>query len=421
MILEEKMLITAIASGCITSIIGGITNLLLGYSFIASIIPWILALGLMVLFYFVRYQKKYSRIIFPFIISAFLGVGLIWINNGGYNGTNTIVLFTIFVLTLCILPTNRLHFIFIFFVVLLVILHLYQYHYPDRITNFPNEATRFADTLFTVINGSAFVYLMISFLVKNYRKERQIANERGDQLEKLYKEVKQLNEAKDKFFSIIAHDLKNPVANLFQISHLFDDEFDSMNEVERKEMIGMIKESSVSLLDLLNNLLFWSRSQRDKIIFTPELIDVNDIIIANLTLLKLSAANKNIKLDFRKNVNCECYCDKHLIDIVFRNLISNAIKFTNKGGTISIFSETAADEKFNLIKIKDCGVGIREEDIDKLFQLDSHVKTRGTNNEKGTGLGLILCKEFVELNGGNIWVESEVGKGSTFYFTIPKN
>ena len=421
MILEEKMLIVALAIGCFISIVGGIANIILNYTPIVFLIPWVLALGLVFLLYFVRYKKKYSQMVFPFAIIAFLGIGLVWINNGGYNGSNTLVLFMIFVLTLCILPTNRLNIIFIFFVFLLVSLHLYQYYYPDRITNFPNETTRFADTLITVIYGSAFVYLIISFLVRNYRKERQIANVRGNQLEELYGEVKHLNDAKDKYFSIIAHDLKNPVANLFQISNLLDDEFDSLDETERKEMIGMIKESSEGLLELLNNLLFWSRSQQGQIVFTPEIIDVNDILYVNLILFKLSAANKDIKFDLIKNKNCECYCDKHLIDLVIRNLISNAIKFSNNGGTISISSETSKEDKFNLIKIMDCGVGISKENINKLFQLDSQIKTRGTNNEKGTGLGLILCKEFIELHGGKIWVESEVGKGSTFYFTIPKN
>ena len=183
------------------------------------------------------------------------------------------------------------------------------------------------------------------------------------------------------------------------------------------EFLELMKDSAKNIYSLLENLLEWSRSQRGTIQFEPNHFPLRKIVDNNLSLAKLSAENKKIKLINLIDENINVYIDPNLITTVFRNLISNAIKFTNINGSITI--DAFRDGDFYIVSVIDTGMGMSQETISKLFRIDVHVTTLGTSQEKGTGLGLILCKEFIIINGGNIWVESELGKGSTFKFTLP--
>jgi PAS domain S-box-containing protein len=234
--------------------------------------------------------------------------------------------------------------------------------------------------------------------------------------------LKELNATKDKFFSIIAHDLKNPLGNFRNIANVLYDQYDYFNEPDKKEYIKAIKDASEQVYELLENLLDWSRSQRGKIVFCPDIIDLYFISISCIGALKLSAANKNIKLVNNITIGSICYADANLVTTVMRNLTSNAIKFTPKDGTIEIGIIDPSDNDSSMVTVyvKDNGVGISQEIKDKLFRIDQNVTTPGTSQEKGTGLGLILCKEFIEMHKGRIWVDSQQGIGSTFYFTVPK-
>jgi signal transduction histidine kinase len=229
------------------------------------------------------------------------------------------------------------------------------------------------------------------------------------------------NAAKDKFFSIIAHDLKNPVYNLISLSDFLMQNIDIWKIDKIKEFVKYINDSSKQGFNLLENLLVWSRSQTGKITINPVTFNLNEIIRDNLYLHKNSAISKNIDLF---SINCNesfVIADVNMISTVVRNLISNAIKYTSEGGkiTISCSIEKADNKQFRRVSVKDTGVGIAKKDIHKLFAIDNNFSTPGTRDEKGTGLGLILCHEFVEKNGGKIWVESEVGKGSNFIFLVP--
>ncbi len=177
------------------------------------------------------------------------------------------------------------------------------------------------------------------------------------------------------------------------------------------------QQSSQRAMDLLMNLMEWSRSQTGRMEFNPELMEFGKLINDAAELLIDSAHRKSISLNLKTPQNIHVLADKDMMSTVLRNLITNAIKFTKKGGEIVIAAEKKQNEL--IVTVKDTGIGIRKDDIDKLFRIDETYSTAGTQNEKGTGLGLILCKEFVEKHGGKIWVESEVGQGSTFYFTIP--
>lgn len=236
--------------------------------------------------------------------------------------------------------------------------------------------------------------------------------------QRLNADLREANATKDKFFSIVAHDLKNPFSSLLSLSAFLEEEYSNLSEKERKEFVKQIHDSSENTYVLLQNLLEWARTQTGKVSANPSEIDLGLILQETFTLLKHNFQNKQINLVNNIPLNTLVYADRNMVSAVFQNLISNAVKFTSPGGEIEV-SSTDESSKYK-ISVKDNGVGISPENIRKLFRMDEKVHTKGTMNEKGTGLGLLLCKEFVERNNGNIWVESEAGKGSVFWFTLPK-
>ena len=236
-------------------------------------------------------------------------------------------------------------------------------------------------------------------------------------------QLRENNKTKDKFFSIIAHDLRTPFFSMLGFSELLNEKFDQYDTEKKKKFTGIIYEGLQKTLKLLDNLLEWSRSQSGIIDFNPEKTDLYSLVIEKLEIVNLSAEKKSIQIINQIAENIYVEADKNMLATIIRNLLSNAIKFTNKQGKITIKTFLVPNEKhsqFIGISVNDTGVGIRKEIQSTLFNIGENISTSGTENEEGTGLGLILCKEFVEKHGGKIWVESEVGKGSTFYFTIPK-
>lgn len=232
------------------------------------------------------------------------------------------------------------------------------------------------------------------------------------------KELKDLNATKDKFFKIIAHDLKNPFGILLQDSEFVVHKYDELKDEIKRSAIERIHKSSHRVYKLLENLLEWAKLQTGGIKTKKNKINLHQIAEKNISLYDCNASKKEIVVKNDIGMNVSAYSDENMIDFVFRNLICNAIKFTEDGGQVNI--STQDNEDFIEVSISDTGVGIAGENIKKLFRIDGGYTTPDTKGEKGTGLGLILCKEFVELNGGKIGVKSEVGKGSTFKFTLPK-
>ncbi len=230
--------------------------------------------------------------------------------------------------------------------------------------------------------------------------------------------LRELNATKDKFFSIISHDLKNPFNSILGLSNLLVEQIQEKNYEGIEEYAEIIHKSSTLVYDLLMNLLEWSRLQTGRMEFSPEYFEIVSLINEVTELFDDSVRLKSITIFKELPRNMLIFADKAMIGAVLRNLISNAIKFTHPQGQITISAESKKDKVE--IAISDNGVGIKNENIEKLFRIAENQTTLGTKNERGTGLGLILCKEFIEKHGGKIWVESEAGKGSKFYFTIPK-
>ncbi|NOR44391.1 MAG: hypothetical protein GQ534_02305, partial [Candidatus Delongbacteria bacterium] len=231
------------------------------------------------------------------------------------------------------------------------------------------------------------------------------------------KELQKINASKDKFFNILAHDLKNPFSILYTTSEILSSYYKELSEKKRTEYINTIQLSAKHILKLIENLLEWSRSQNGHKQFHPVDFNLDEVIDTCSSLLKPSSDMKDIRIDIKIKKNIRLYADKNMVKTILRNLFTNAIKFTNKGGKVSISAIQNANE--TIISVQDNGVGIKKKDQNKLFSIDKHFVTIGTSNEKGTGIGLLLCDEFIKKHNGTIWIESKIGKGSKFVFSIP--
>lgn len=239
-----------------------------------------------------------------------------------------------------------------------------------------------------------------------------------EELRKSTQNLIKLNETKDRFISIISHDLRTPFSSILGFTDLLEND-DELSEEERKQYIKYIQEASRSMLSLVNSLLDWTRLQTGRIRFEPQKTNVTEIINDSISALRGSAIQKQIDIISELKSELYLFIDKSLIIQVFNNLISNAIKFTHRNGTVTISASPAENKRFVKFSIRDTGVGIQPEDLPKLFKVDSKFSTEGTAGEKGSGLGLSLVKEIIEKHGGQIWVESKPGEGSNFQFTLP--
>lgn len=231
-------------------------------------------------------------------------------------------------------------------------------------------------------------------------------------------ELKRLNASKDKFFSIIAHDLRSPFSSLLGFSEFLEQDINELTPEEISTFAGKINESARNVFSLLENLLQWSRIQTGRMSFEPVYFNIANRITQGIGILSDNSFNKGIELVCAVDPELMVFADENMITSVIQNLIGNAIKFTKPGGSITLSSKENGD--YIEISVRDTGVGMSNDDVEKLFRIDQHHTTLGTNEERGTGLGLILCNELITKNSGKMWVESKLGEGSKFYFTLPK-
>lgn len=263
--------------------------------------------------------------------------------------------------------------------------------------------------LFEDVDGRKVVWGIIEDL--SDRREKELI------IKKQNEELLQVNAAKDKFFSIIAHDLKSPFSAIIGFSDLLS------IRVLHKDLEGIdkyakvINQSAKKAMDLLLNLMEWSQIQTGRMNYAPAVFDLKILSDDTISLLEAFAAHKNILITNRIAIDSFVYADKLMVGTVLRNLISNALKYTHAGGQVTLDASNVAGEM--VITISDNGIGVNKQLADNLFKIEGVYSRPGTSQEKGTGLGLVLCKEFVERNKGRIWIESEEDKGSSFFFTLP--
>ena len=268
----------------------------------------------------------------------------------------------------------------------------------------------------------AVVILIFRIRILAYKKKRieleELVKVRTNELNESNRILKLNNAAKDKLFTIVAHDLKNPFNAILGMSELLVSNYNDFDEESRKSMVATINNSSNNLYKLLESLLQWARTQTGNIEFKPQEFRLDELIENNIELMQTQAEAKRIKLDYCCASNFRTLADINLTNTIIRNLLNNAIKFTEKG-SVKIEVNVNKQDKISTVKVIDSGVGIPEDKLLKLFDMGVSSSTQGTGGEKGTGLGLIVCKEFVEKNGGTIDVESVLGEGTSFAFTLP--
>ncbi len=225
------------------------------------------------------------------------------------------------------------------------------------------------------------------------------------------------NAAKDKFFSIIAHDLKNPFNTIFGFTDLLYSDLQEYTIEETRQSLEKISEASKQAYVLLENLLIWAQTQSKNIEFKPEILDLQHLVNDAIGITESQAKAKNITLTCAVGDHHKVITDENLFGTILRNLLTNAIKFTNPMGNVLVLARLQNNHVE--ISVQDDGIGVARDQIDHIFKIENKIRTLGTNREKGSGLGLILSKEFVEMQGGRIWAESEPGKGSRFTFSVP--
>ena len=266
----------------------------------------------------------------------------------------------------------------------------------------------------------------VDYITKPFKTEEVIArvnthfklHQQSIELQIQKKELKELNETKDKFFSIVAHDLRGPFNGFLGFTQLLAEQYSGLDQSKIQKMAVAMRDSAASLFRLLENLLEWSRMQKGLIGFNPDSTNLVSVVSGIMRPVMDSARKKEIAISVEIPSGMVVFADEYMLASIIRNLASNAVKFTRKGGNIAISAATAPDN-FVEITVADNGIGMNGTMVDGLFRLDVKTNREGTDGEPSSGLGLILCKDFIEKHGGKIWVESEKGKGSTFRFTLP--
>lgn len=267
------------------------------------------------------------------------------------------------------------------------------------------------------LNSANACYSNLQIVLNHKSQVSGYSKKLEEQLSAQLKELNESNSAKDKFFSIIAHDLKSPFTALLGISEILISDWEHISDKEKLDLVKGLRSSTENTYKLLENLLIWSKDQLQKIQVEPELLKIFDLLDFAIETYKMNAEQKQILITNSVNKDISGFFDKNMIATVFRNLISNAISYTQPGGLIHISSKVYSE--FNEFCISDNGKGITDQEVIDHFKINS-VDKNSSLGRMG-GLGLLMCKDFVERNGGKIWLETQKGEGSRFFFTVPRS
>jgi two-component system, sensor histidine kinase and response regulator len=412
LIIENKIFNIIAFFAAFTCFSAFIVNLFVGFPIIFNTVILVCGSIFTLFFYLSSFRKITRPLEIPLQVIAISLLTISWFFNQGIEGS---VPCYFLLLTFAFIYSNsqkKYWLILLIYVTLVIILMLFQYFYPASIIRYPNKAAQLFDLSFNLIISLAILGFSSILLKQNYDNERQ-------KVEFNAKKLEELNATKDKFFSIISHDLKNPFNSLLGLSRLLKSNIDKYSREELMEKLNAIEESSKRGYELLDNLLEWSMAQTGKIQFTPENLKLKKVVDDCLCVIENQLANKKIIIQSEFTDDFEVKADYNMLKIILRNLITNAVKYSHQDSTVTIKAEEM-DKGTVEISIIDNGVGIPQEEIHKLFRIDTKYTTPGTSNESGTGLGLLLCREFVEKHGGKIWVESKLDFGSIFKFSLPK-
>lgn len=396
-------------------------NYLIGLPYIA-----LLSLVTLIIFLFLYYRSRYQRkvkstiTIFTIIGNLLFSINFVY-NSGTYGPTDLLMGLSI-LLVLCVVPKKQQKMWIAVNLSIIIGMHLVEYFRPAWIPNsYISRESRYWDLSSAYVVVVIVLYYTITYLKRNYDHEKRSASEKANAIElqnrhitKQNHDLERINSEKNKLMSIIAHDLRSPLSNIQNYLELVTEY--ELDTAERRMVEGDLLKVTRRTIDMLGKLLVWSKAQMDGVNVKLSYVNLRDALFNTIELEKAIALKKDIALTTELDWDIKIVADSDMLQLVIRNLISNAIKFTNTGGQISFKAKQIGSECWLIIR--DNGIGMSTDKQSELFSLQAQ-STFGTDNEKGVGLGLLLCKEFAELQGGRIWVESAPGAGTAFFVSMP--
>ena len=394
-------------AACLVSMVATLFNIPWNY-FIGvpslSVIMAVLLLLTAFIYYYSRYRGKLNTAFFMFCLVSNIFFVLNYQQNSGINGPGLLVFLLSLFLVIAIAPKIQFWFWLPANMILVGILLVLEYKYPQTVTNtYPGQSARYVDFGYSYLVIGILIASVTLYIRDSYNRQRLALVKKAEELEST-------NATKNKLFSIVAHDLRSPLVSIQNYLELLTEY--KLSEEEKQGMEHDLLEKTKHTGQMLSNLLSWTMKQMDGVSVKLEELNLADTLSPVLQLQQPVAAEKCISVKNEINPQAYVIADANMLQLVVRNLFSNAVKFTPPGGEIVVGTEL--QDQYWLISVCDSGVGIPRETQDRIFSLNMQ-STFGTKNEKGAGLGLILCKEFTELQGGIIWFESATGRGTTFY------
>lgn len=353
-----------------------------------------------------------------FVLVLGMGVLITFIDQRVTGSINPYFLACIFIpLIVTIPPAWSILYFILSYGLFLILIPLHQHDTNILLSNRLNGVSAVAFGF--VLSISLWRLKLSQVRQENYIQQQQEKLElQNTYLLQLSEELQTINDSKDKFFSVLAHDLRSPVSGFMGLTGIMADQMESLSEKQVKEMAMVMKDSANHIYDLLNNLLEWSLVQQGHITFKPEVLNLSQVVDKCIQLFLAQAREKGITLNHQVPGGLAISADRHMLKVIIRNLVSNALKFTSEGGRIKV-SAVLINGSIN-INVKDTGMGMTPEIAASLFTFSDSINRSGTSGEPSAGLGLTLCREFVEKHGGRIQVKSDAGKGSTFTVSLPQ-
>lgn len=408
--LPERIYIAASLIALTASIIGLLFNLIISLSLLFNLSIIFIAASYAIFYYFARFKNHYFKNIF--VLISQLGLALSWYSEGGLSGP-VLPLFVVAIVVFTAISDTKYHLIYLLLSIINIIslFLLEQSEFGNFITQYPNKISHDANITFTLVVAIVSIFLFAKFIKKSFQESHEtVINQK--------KELQELNNTKDKFFSIISHDLRGPLSGMLGLTKLMADKSTGLSKEDLQDLSAKLAHSANSTYSLLENLLNWAKMNQGIILFKPQLIPLKAFASIHLEVMQNMANTKNINTANHIPDDLIIFADEYMLQTIIRNIILNAIKFTESNGKVSINAK-AVNDQFIEVSIEDTGVGMSAETIENLFSIDKQIKRAGTNNEPSSGLGLLLCKEFIAQHHGEINVESQEGHGSIFKFTLP--
>jgi len=359
------------------------------------------------LYYLSKFKYQHSLAVFVFCVLGNIVFIIFFLNNSGINGPSLVIYMLFFFLVMSIVPVSQRFLWVAINIIVAVLLITYQYQHPEAVPLKHRDGfARSLDFAYVYFFTLLIVYFIITSIINSHNREKTLAENRAELLELS-------NQSKNKLFSILAHDLRSPLNSIQNFLELSLEEH--LDETEKKMIHSSLLRETRYTRQMLINLLSWSKTQMDGVMVKLNNLDLHETLESTILLQASLAGEKSIVVNNMIPKGVKVMADHDMLELVIRNLVNNAIKFTPFGGEIRISSEVHAKEC--RISVQDNGVGIAKTNEQSIFSLQSE-STYGTNNEKGVGLGLVLCKEFILLQRGKIWVDSIPGVGTTFYISL---